>query len=100
MGFNRHRCKKNFTSCTPSMTKNISIMNQYGEIIKFMDNSNKTAAYPLYGEIEDCNHVLLCKNNRDKSEEWVKSLVIKLKSIKQHKNTNEEEGGIMKEMVN
>ena len=63
------------------MIKLIARINQHGERIKHIDKSNKIAACPLCGEIEDSNHVTFCENNRSKREEWVKSLVIKLKSI-------------------
>ena len=56
--------------------------------------------WPSCSEFEDWNHATLCENNRNKREEWVKSLVIKLKSFEQNRNTSEEERGSMKEIVN
>ena len=50
----------------------------------------------MCGENEYLNHVLLCRNNRNKREEWVKSLVMKLKGTETNKNENVEEKGIVK----
>ena len=39
-----------FTCCTPSLIKCISGIKIYGERIKRIDKSNKTAEYPVCGE--------------------------------------------------
>ena len=89
-----------FTRFAPSIIKCITGINKCGEIIMCIDNSNAIAACPLCGEIEYLNHLLLCENNRNKRKEWVKSLVMKLKGIEQHKNENEEDRGVVKEIEN
>ena len=89
-----------FTSYAPSMIKCILGLNQHGERIKCINMINKTAVCPLCGKIEYLNRILLCKNNRNNRREWLKRLLIILKSIEHHKNANEEERGIVKEISN
>ena len=58
-----------FTCCTTSLIKCIAGVNLYGERINSIDKSNKTAEFPVCGEKEDWEHLLLCeknKNERDK----------------------------------
>ena len=43
---------------------------------------------------------LRCEHNKNKKEEWEKYLEIKLKDAEQFKNEDEEERGIVKEMLN
>ena len=89
-----------FASCTPSMIKCTAGINQYGERIKKIDKSNKTAVCPICGEIEDWDHVLLCEHNKNNREKWVKDLEMKMKKTEQHKHADEEEKVIVQEMLN
>ena len=91
--------RKVFANFTPSMIKDVTGINHYGERIKCIDKSNKTAACSSCSEIEDWDHVLLCEQNNNKRKEWEKGLETKLNDIKQHENADEEERGIVKEMV-
>ena len=48
------------------MIKCVAGVNHYGERIKCVDNSNETVAFPLCGDIEDWDHVMLYEQNKNK----------------------------------
>ena len=62
-----------FTCCTPSLIKFIAGINPYGEIIKKIEKSNKTAESTVCSKKEDWDHVFCVKRIRMKEKHGKKN---------------------------
>ena len=60
------------TNCTESQLRCAAVINILVERIILIDKGNTHAVCPVFDELEEWEHVVLCDKMKDKRDAWVK----------------------------